>query len=54
MGLVLLIVILLILFGGVGYIGPQNNWGTTQYGGLVTVLVIVVLILLLTGNLRFR
>ncbi len=49
MGLVLLVIILLVVFGGL----PQ--WGFHSYGyapvGLGSVLLIVLVVLLLTGRL---
>jgi len=49
MGLVVLIIVLLLLFGGLPYWGyHQMGWGPS---GLGAVLVVVCLILLLTGRL---
>jgi hypothetical protein len=49
MGLLLLIVLIVLLFGGL------PNWGYHSYGyapsGLAGVLVIVLLVMLLTGRL---
>ncbi len=50
MGLLLLIVLVLLLVGAVPRWGYNQSWG---YGpsGLVSVILIVVVILLLTGRL---
>ncbi len=50
MGLLLLIVVLLLLFGSVPRWGYSRDWG---YGpsGIVGVVLIVVIVLLLTGRL---
>jgi hypothetical protein len=51
MSLLLLLVILLIVFGGL------PNWGYHQYGygpsSIGTILLIVLVVLLLTGRLNF-
>lgn len=48
--LIVLILVLLILFGGVGgFAGPRYGWGTPHYGGLGLLLVIVLLVLLFAG-----
>jgi hypothetical protein len=51
MSLVLLIILLLIVFGGL------PNWGYHNYGyapsGIGTIILIIVLILFLTGRLHF-
>ena len=50
MGLILLIVVLMLLFGAVPRWGYSRNWG---YGpsGLLGVVLVVVIVLLLTGKL---
>jgi hypothetical protein len=50
MGLILLIVLILLLFGAWPRWGYNQNWG---YGpsGILSVLLIILLILWLTGNL---
>jgi hypothetical protein len=50
MGLLLLIVVLLLLFGSVPRWGHSRDWG---YGpsGIVGVVLIIVIVLLLTGRL---
>ena len=52
---VLLIVILIVLMlgGGGAFYGRGANWGAPHYGGGLLGLVLIVLLLLwLTGNLR--
>lgn len=53
MGLLLLIVLILLLVGGLPTWNHSKNWG---YGpsGLVTLLLVVVAVLFLTGNLQFN
>ena len=52
MSLVLLILVLLLIFGGLPNVGPiQHNYGYYP-SGLLTVLLVVVLILALTGRLH--
>ena len=50
MGLILLIVLILFLFGGL------PNWGYHEYGygpsGLAGILLIIILVLFLTGRLH--
>jgi hypothetical protein len=54
-----IIIILVLLFGGVGLGGRYGGWGGPAYGsylgtggiGLGTILVILLVILLLTGRL---
>jgi hypothetical protein len=52
MGLVLLIILILLLFGGLPTWGHSRNWG---YGpsGLVGLLLVVLLVLLLTEKLTW-
>jgi len=47
MGLVLLIVVLLMLFGGLPHWGYSRNWGYGPSGFLGLVLVIVLVLLFL-------
>ncbi len=47
MGLVLLIVLVLLLFGGLPTWGHSRNWGYGPSGGLGMVLLIVVVLILL-------
>lgn len=53
MGLLLLVILIVLLFGTVPQWPHSNEWG---YGpsGLVTVLLIVLIVLLLTGTVRLR
>jgi hypothetical protein len=48
--LIIVIVVLVLLFGGGGY-GRRANWRGPQYGGLLGVILIILLLLWLTGNL---
>lgn len=51
MSLLLLIVLLLLVFGGLPNWGYHNyGWGPSGIGGII---LIIVLILLLTGRLNF-
>jgi Protein of unknown function (DUF3309) len=47
MGLILLIVVLMLLFGGLPHYGYSRNWGYGPSGGLGLVLVILVVLMLL-------
>jgi hypothetical protein len=49
----LIILLVLILLGGGGY-GYRSGWGGPQFGGLLGLVLIILLILFLTGNLRIR
>jgi len=51
MNLLVLLVLLLLVFGGL----PQTGWHDYGYGpsGLGGIILLVVLILLLTGRFRF-
>jgi len=50
--IILLVVLLLILFGGFAPIRGGNFYGTGwQGGGLISVLIIVLLVLALSGRL---
>jgi hypothetical protein len=57
MRLLLILVVLLILFGGIGYGGYGGYYGGTPWsgpfygGGLVTLFIIVLVVLALTGGL---
>ncbi len=53
MNLLVLILILLVLFGGVGFVGPRYDWGAPHYGGVFGIVLLVLLVLLLTGRLRY-
>ena len=50
MGLILLIILILLLVGGLPHWGYSRNWGYFPSGGLGTVLIIVI-ILMLMGRL---
>lgn len=53
MSTLLIVVILILLLGGGGaFYGPRAGWRGPQYGGLVGVILLVLLVLYLTGNLR--
>lgn len=53
MGLILLILVILLLFGSGPYWPYSVQWG---YGpsGVLTVILVVLILLILTGNVRFR
>jgi hypothetical protein len=53
MGLVLLIIVLVLLFGGLPRWGYSRNWGYGPSGGLGLVLVILI-VLMLAGQLSYR
>jgi hypothetical protein len=49
MGLLLLLIVLLLAFGGLPQLGLHNyGWGPSGLGG---VLLIIIIVLLLTGRL---
>jgi hypothetical protein len=52
--LILLIIVVVLLFGGGGgyYYGRGAGWGTPHYaGGLVSLAVLVLAVLWITGNI---
>lgn len=52
MGLVLLIILVLVLFGGLSGVGGGPFYGTGYYGGSgIGLLLVIVLILLLLGRI---
>ena len=50
MGLILIILILLFIFGGLPRWSYSRNWGYGPTGGL-TILLIIILILVLMGHI---
>lgn len=46
MGIILLIIVLVLLFGGLPRWGYSRNWGYGPSGGLGLVLVILVLLMI--------
>jgi len=52
MGLILLIIVLVLLFGGLPRWGYSRNWGYGPSGGLGLILLIVI-VLLVMGTIRF-
>ena len=53
MGIILLVIVLLLLFGGLPHYGYSRNWGYGPSGGLGLVLLILV-ILMLCNVVPFR
>jgi hypothetical protein len=53
MGLLLLIIVLVLLFGGLPHWGYSRNWGYGPSGFFGLVLVILI-VLLLMGHLPYR
>jgi hypothetical protein len=53
MGLILLIIVLVLLFGGLPHYGYSRNWGYGPSGGLGLILLILV-ILMICNILPFR
>lgn len=49
----LVVLLVLLLLGGGGY-GYRANWAAPQFGGLLGLILIILLILILTGNLHIR
>jgi hypothetical protein len=41
-----------VLLGGGGFYGSRAGWGGPHYGGLLGLVLLILLILWLTGNLR--
>jgi hypothetical protein len=52
MGLILLIIVLVLLFGGLPTWGHSRNWGYGPSGGLGLILLVVI-VLLIMGSIRF-
>lgn len=53
MSTLLIVVLLVLLLGGGGaFYGPRAGWRGPHYGGLVGLILIILLVLFLTGNLR--
>jgi uncharacterized membrane protein len=46
MGLILLIIVIVLLFGGLPHWGYSRNWGYGPSGGLGLVLLILVLLMI--------
>jgi hypothetical protein len=53
MGLILLIIVLMLLFGGLPHYGYSKNWGYGPSGGMGLILVILV-ILMICNVLPYR
>jgi len=53
MGILLLIIVLVLLFGGLPHYGYSRNWGYGPSGGLGLVLLILV-ILMICNILPYR
>ncbi len=53
MSTLLIVVLLVLLLGGGGaFYGPRAGWRGPHYGGLFGLILIILLVLFLTGNLR--
>jgi hypothetical protein len=52
MNLVVILIILLILFGGVGFHSNWGYYGAGPFGGIGGLLVLIFIIWLVTGGLR--
>jgi len=53
MGLILLIIVIMLLFGGLPHYGYSRNWGYGPSGGLGLVLLILI-ILMVCNILPYR
>ena len=52
MSLILIVIVLVLLFGGGANYGPRAGWRGPHYGGgLLGLVLLVLLVLWLTGNL---
>ena len=52
MNLIILILIILILFGGLGFHSSWGYYGAGPYGGIGGLLVLILIVWLVTGGLR--
>jgi len=53
MNLVLVVLVVLLLCGGVGYYGRGAGWSPTYYGGgSIGLILVVLLVLFLVGGFR--
>ena len=52
MSLILIVVLLVLLLGGGGVYGSRAGWRGPHYGGLLGLVLLILIVLLLTGNLR--
>ncbi len=50
MSLLLLIIILLVVFGGLGFHSGWGYYGAGPYGGIGGLLVIILIVWLITGG----
>jgi hypothetical protein len=49
--LVIILLVVLLLGGGGGYYGRRSGWRGPQFGGLLGLVLLILLVLWLTGNL---
>ena len=52
MGTILVIILVLILLGALPRWPYNREWSYAPFGGLLTLILVLLLILYLTGNLR--
>ena len=53
MGLILLVIVIVLLFGGLPHYGYSRNWGYGPSGGLGLILLILI-ILMVCNVLHYR
>jgi Protein of unknown function (DUF3309) len=54
LGLILVILLIVILLGALPTWPYSRDWGPAPFGGLLTLILVIFIILYITGNLHVR